>query len=374
VTDAPLKRTALYDAHRALGARLVPFAGWEMPVQYRGVLEEHDAVRTGAGLFDVSHMGEIVVEGRGALAAVQAVSTNDASALAVGQVQYACLCKDDGGAVDDLTVYRLGPERFLLCVNASNTEKDYEWVVARAGRTPGATIRNESDRFSLLALQGPRAEAILSRVTRLDVPSLGYYRCAEGEVAGAPAIVSRTGYTGEDGFELYLPWEAGPDVWRRLLEAGAADGLQPIGLGARDTLRLEMKYALYGHELDDRTTPLEAGLGWVVKLDKGEFVGRAALARQKAEGLRKRLVGFAVEGSGIARAEAPIFAARGDRPVGIVTSGTMSPSLKKPIGLGYVPPELAAVGTPLEIEVRGRRLPARVAKTPFVPSRTKKAA
>jgi aminomethyltransferase len=374
MTDTALKRTALYDTHRALGARLVPFAGWEMPVQYRGVLEEHEAVRTRAGLFDVSHMGELVVEGPGALAAVQRVITNDASALAVGQVQYACLCRESGGAVDDLTAYRLGPERFLLCVNASNTDKDHDWIVAQAGRTPGATVANRSDRYSLLALQGPRAEAILGRVTRLDLPALGYYRCAEADVAGAPAIVSRTGYTGEDGFELYLPWEAGPAVWARLLEVGEQEGLQPVGLGARDTLRLEMKYALYGHELDDETTPLEAGLGWVVKLDKGDFVGREALARQKAEGVRKKLVGFVVEGSGIARAEAPIFAAGGQRPVGRVTSGTMSPSLRKPIGLGYVPPELAAVGTPLGVEVRGRRIAARVARTPFVPSHTKKAA
>jgi aminomethyltransferase len=319
-------------------------------------------------------MGEIMVEGRGALAAVQRVVTNDASALAVGQVQYAVMCRPDGGAVDDLTVYRLAPERYLLCVNASNADKDFAWVVEQAGRTPGATIRDESPEWSLLALQGPRAEAILSRLTPLDLPRLGYYHCAQGEVAGVPAIVSRTGYTGEDGFELYLPWDRGAEVWTRLLDAGAGDGIQPIGLGARDTLRLEMKYALYGHELDDRTSPLEAGLGWVVKLDKGDFVGRDALARQKAEGLRKRLVGFVVDGPGIARAEAVVYPVGGDRPVGVVTSGTMSPSLRKAIGLAYVPPDLAAVGQALEVDVRGRRLPVRVAKTPFVPSHTKKAA
>jgi aminomethyltransferase len=374
MTETPLKRTALYDAHRALGARIVPFGGFEMPVQYRGVLEEHEAVRTRAGLFDVSHMGEFVLEGPGALAAVQRVSTNDASALEVGQVQYATMCRPTGGTVDDLTVFRLAPARYLLCVNAANIDKDFAWVVEQTRRMAEVEVRDESPRWSLLALQGPRAEPILARLTSLDLPAIGYYRCAQGAVDGIPAVVSRTGYTGEDGFEIYLAWEAGPRLWSRLLGAGAADGLQPIGLGARDTLRLEMRYALYGHELDDQTTPLEAGLGWVVKLDKGDFVGRDALARQKAEGVRKRLVGFEVEAGGIARAEQLIYAPGADRPAGVVTSGTMSPTLRKPIGLGYVPPELAGVGTAIEVEVRGRRLPARVVKTPFVPSHTKRAA
>lgn len=374
MAEAPLKRTALYETHRALGARLVPFAGWQMPVQYRGVIEEHEAVRTRAGLFDVSHMGEIVVSGPGALAAVQKVSTNDAATLEVGQVQYSTMCRPTGGTVDDLTVYRLGEERYLLCVNASNIEKDHAWIVEQAGRTPGATIADESPRWSLLALQGPRAEAILAKLTSMSLASIGYYRCASGEVDSVQAIVSRTGYTGEDGFEIYLPWEAGPRLFTRLLQVGGPDGLAPAGLGARDTLRLEMKYALYGHELSDETSPLEAGLGWVVKLDKGGFVGRDALAKQKAEGVRKKLVGFEAEGAGICRAEHLIHQPGGSRPVGVVTSGTMSPSLKKAIGLGYVPPELAAVGTALEVDVRGRRVPVRVAKTPFVPSHTKKAA
>ncbi len=369
-----LKRTPLYEQHRALGARMVPFGGWEMPVQYRGVIEEHGAVRTKAGLFDVSHMGEFIVEGDGALAAVQRVITNDASTLEVGQVQYAAMCRPSGGTVDDLTVYRLAPARYLLCVNAANIDKDFTWVVEQAGKTPGATIRNESDRWSLLALQGPRAEAILERLTRLDLAKIGYYHCAPGEVAGVPGIVSRTGYTGEDGFELYLPWAEGPRVWAKLLEAGAGEGIQPIGLGARDTLRLEMKYALYGHELNDTTTPLEAGLGWVVKLDKGDFVGREALRKQKADGVRRKLAGFEVEGSGIARGEQLLFAPGASTPVGVVTSGTMSPTLRRPIGLGYVPPHLAAVGTALEVDVRGRRVPIRIVKTPFVPSHTKKAA
>ncbi len=374
MAEPPLRRTALYDTHRALGARMVPFGGWEMPVQYRGVLEEHEAVRSRAGLFDVSHMGEIVVSGPGALAAVQRISTNDASRLEIGQVQYATMCRPTGGAVDDLTVYRLADDRYLLCVNAANIEKDHAWIVEQAGRTPGVTIANESPQWSLLALQGPRAEAILAKLTRLDLPSIGYYRFAQGEVDGVPAIVSRTGYTGEDGFEIYLPWEAGPRLFARLLEAGGPEGLVPAGLGARDTLRLEMAYALYGHELDDATTPLEAGLGWVVKLDKGDFVGRDALARQKAEGVRKKLVGLEVQGAGICRAGHAIYAPGGDRPVGAVTSGTMSPTLRKAIGLGYVPPELSAAGTALEVDVRGKRLPVRVVKTPFVPSHTRKAA
>ena len=374
MTETALKRTALFEQHRALGARMVPFGGWEMPVQYRGVLEEHEAVRTKAGLFDVSHMGELVVDGPGALDAVQRVVTNDASTLEVGQVQYAAMCLPTGGTVDDLTVYRLGPERYLLCVNAANIDKDFAWVTEQAGATPGATIRNESDQWSLLALQGPRAEAILGGLTRADLASLAYYHCTPAEVDGVPAIVSRTGYTGEDGFEIFVPWNAGPQIWRRILEAGAGEGIQPIGLGARDTLRLEMKYALYGHELDETTTPLEAGLGWIVKLDKGDFVGRDALAKQKAEGIRKKLVGFEVEGSGIARAGQTIHRPGDAAPVGTVTSGTMSPTLRKPIGLGYVPPDLAAVGTALEVDVRGRRVPIRVVKTPFVPSHTKKAA
>ncbi len=374
MAEAPLKRTALYETHRALGARMVAFGGWEMPVQYRGVLEEHEAVRTRAGLFDVSHMGEIVLSGPGALAALQRVSTNDAARLEVGQVQYSTMCRPTGGTVDDLTVYRLDDDCYLLCVNAANTGKDHAWIVEQVGRAPGVEVADESAQWSLLALQGPRAEAILARLTRLDLPSIGYYRFAKGDVDGVAAVVSRTGYTGEDGFEIYLPWEAGPRLFTRLLEVGGPEGLVPAGLGARDTLRLEMGYALYGHELDDATTPLEAGLGWVVKLDKGDFVGRDALARQKAEGVRKRLVGFEVQGAGICRAEHRIYPPCGDRPVGVVTSGTMSPTLKKAIGLGYVPPELAAAGTVLEVEVRGRRVPVQVVKTPFVPSRTRKAA
>ncbi len=372
MTEPPLKRTALYETHLALGARMVAFSGWEMPVQYRGVLEEHGAVRSRAGLFDVSHMGEIVVSGRGALAAIQRVSTNDAAALEVGQVQYSTMCRPTGGTLDDLTIYRLAEDRYLLCVNAVNIEKDHGWIVEQAGRTPGVTIVDESPAWNLLALQGPRAEAILARLTRLDLAAIGYYHCATGEVDGVPVIVSRTGYTGEDGFEIYLPWAAGPRLFTRLLEVGRPEGLVPAGLGARDTLRLEMSYALYGHELDESTTPLEARLGWVVKLEKGDFVGRDALATQKAEGVRKTLVGFEVKGAGIARAGARIYGPGAQTAVGTVTSGTMSPTRKHAIGLGYVPPELAAVGTALEVDVRGRRVPVRVAETPFVPNRTTK--
>ncbi|HWP34090.1 MAG TPA: glycine cleavage system aminomethyltransferase GcvT [Thermodesulfobacteriota bacterium] len=373
-SETPLKRTALAETHRRLGARMGPFAGWEMPLYYRGVLEEHEAVRSRAGLFDVSHMGQLVVAGPGALALVQRVTTNDAAALAVGQVQYSAMCREDGGTLDDLTVYRLEAERYLLCVNAANVEKDFAWLRAQAAGVADVSVADESLRWSLLALQGPRAEAILARLTPLELAGLGYYRSVQGEVDGLPAIVSRTGYTGEDGFELYVPWESGPRLFARLLEVGAADGLVPAGLGARDTLRLEMCYALYGHELDEATTPLEAGLGWIVKLDKGAFVGREALVRQKAQGVRKRLVGFEVEGAGICRSGHTLHRPGEAAAVGVVTSGTMSPTLRRPIGLGYVPPELAAVGTRLEADVRGRRVSVRVVKTPFVPSRTKKAA
>lgn len=281
-----LKQTPLNRIHRELGARMVDFGGWDMPVQYTGVIDEHLATRTAAGLFDVSHMGEIEVRGSGALAYIQELTTNDASQLVPGQVQYSAICYPHGGVVDDVTLYRFGVERYLFCVNASNVDKDFSWMqqVLAEGDFPGVELRNLSDQYAQLALQGPAAEAILARLTDTDLKELVYYHFIEGQVSGVPTIISRTGYTGEDGFELYFTADAAESVWSALLAAGVDDGLKPCGLGARDTLRLEMKYALYGHEISAEITPLEAGLGWITKLAKPSFVGRDALLKQKEKG------------------------------------------------------------------------------------------
>ncbi|MET0851684.1 MAG: glycine cleavage system aminomethyltransferase GcvT [Candidatus Rokuibacteriota bacterium] len=363
-----LKRTPLHDAHVAAGAKMVPFGGWEMPVQYRGIIEEHRAVRGAVGLFDISHMGEFEVEGPGALAAVQRLTTNDASTLEVGQVQYSVLCHDDGGIVDDLTVYRLAADRFMLVVNAANIDGDWAWVTARGAGD--ARWRDVSVETALLAVQGPRAERVVGGLADVDVAAVRYYHFARGRVAGVPAVCSRTGYTGEDGFELYVPAGDAPALWRALLTAGRDAGIQPIGLGARDTLRLEMKFALYGNDIDRTTNPLEAGLGWVVKPAKGEFVGRPAIEAARAAGLGRKLVGFEMTDRAVPRHGYPILAGGG--PAGRVTSGSFSPSLERSIGMGYVKTERAAIGAALEVEIRGQAHPARVVKTPFHPSKAKK--
>ena len=353
-------RTPLYDAHLRAGARMVEFAGWEMPVQYAGLLAEHQAVRTGVGLFDVSHMGEVVFRGPKALAALQAVFTNDLSKVADGQAQYGCLCRESGGIVDDVVVYRRGAEDLLVCVNAGNRQKDYEWLAAHAG---GADVKNESDEWAQLALQGPKAAQLLQRLCDQNLSLVGTYRFVSGAVAGVPCLVARTGYTGEDGFELFCKADQGPRLWDALLEAGRPEQLQPCGLGCRDSLRLEMAYRLYGSDMDDDATPLEAGLGWVVKFDKGDFVGRAALLRQREAGLSRKLVGFQLTQAGIARHGYPVV--QDGRPVGVVTSGTRSPTLGTSIGLAYVPPALAAEGSTFAVDVRGRPVAATVVKTPF---------
>ncbi len=361
-----MQQTPLNAAHKALGARMVPFGGWEMPVQYAGVIEEHLAVRGKAGLFDVSHMGEIEVRGSEALALVQRLTTNDAARLVDGQVQYSALCYPDGGVVDDVTLYRSSATHFLFCVNAANTDKDFAWmqqVHAESG-IAGATLTNRSSEFAQLALQGPRAEAILARLTSVPLAGIAYYHFGEGEVAGVPALVSRTGYTGEDGFELYFPATAAVDLWNRLLEAGQTDGLVPVGLGARDTLRLEKGYALYGHELSPAITPLEAGLGWIVKLEKGDFIGRDALVNQKAAGIPRKLVGLVMAERGIPREGYPVYA--GDVLVGAVTSGTMSPSLKNGIALALIESSCAVSGSELLVGIRDRKLRAKIVKPPFV--------
>jgi aminomethyltransferase len=331
-----------------------------MPVQYAGILDEHSAVRERAGLFDVSHMGEIVFRGPKALEALQRAFTNDLAKCADGQAQYGCLCKDDGGIVDDVVVYRRGAEDLLVCVNASNRTKDFEWL---RGRAFGADVANESDDWAQLALQGPLAAQVLQKLTGVRLSSVGTYRFTQGEVAGVSCLVARTGYTGEDGFELFCPPSQATRLWDAILEAGAPEGVRPCGLGARDSLRLEMAYRLYGSDMDEQTTPLEAGLSWVVKLDKGEFSGREALRRQKEAGLSRKLVGFTLAEPGIARHGYPVL--RDGKPVGTVTSGTKSPSLGIPVGLAYVPTALAAEGSAFQVEIRSRPVAARVVKTPF---------
>jgi len=355
-----LARTPLHDRHVALGARMVPFAGYAMPVQYRSILEEHAAVRERAGLFDVSHMGQIHFRGAGARASLDLLLTRSVEKLRPGRVRYALLCNQQGGVVDDVTVYRSGQDEFFLCVNAANVEKDFAWCRRFA---EGAEIEDASARTGLLALQGPASSQVLCDLADPAVAELRRFHFLETPVAGVPALVSRTGYTGSDGFELYLPAEGTGEVWDALLSKGEARGLQPAGLGARDTLRLEAALPLYGHELDDHTTPLEAGLDRFVR-GGGGFLGCEALERQAASGPERRLVGFRVEGRGIAREGHAIY--HDGREVGRVTSGAPSPTLGVAIGLGYVPRALAAPGSRLEIEVRGRALPAIVVETPFV--------
>ncbi|HTT70955.1 MAG TPA: glycine cleavage system aminomethyltransferase GcvT [Anaeromyxobacteraceae bacterium] len=354
------QRTPLYDVHVRAGARMVEFAGWEMPVQYEGILAEHAAVRERVGLFDVSHMGEVVFRGGRALEALQRLFTNDLARCADGQAQYGCLCREGGGIVDDVVVYRRSGEDLLVCVNAGNRQKDYDWL---QGHASGAQVANESDLFAQLALQGPRAAELLQKLTSLRLPSIGTYRFTQGEVAGVESLVARTGYTGEDGFELFAASERAPGLWAALLEEGRALGIAPCGLGARDSLRLEMAYRLYGSDMDDESTPLEAGLAWVVKLDKGEFVGREALVRQKSAGLSRKLVGFVLTEPGIPRHGYAVL--QDGKPVGTVTSGTKSPSLGTSIGLAYVPPALAAEGSTFAVDIRGRAVAAKVVKTPF---------
>jgi aminomethyltransferase len=341
---------------------MVEFAGWEMPVQYSGILGEHRAVRTAAGLFDVSHMGEVELRGAGALEACQRLASNDVSRLDDGDAIYTVLCLPSGGIVDDVIVTRLAADRVLICVNASNRRKDVEWL--REHRL-GADVVDRSDELALIALQGPRSADVLRPLVDVDVDRLRRFHAREGVVAGVSVLVSRTGYTGEDGFELYVDWNRAERLWEALLEVGTPRGLVPAGLGARDTLRLEKGYALYGNDIDETKTPLEAGLGWVVKLDKGDFVGRDALLRQKQQGLSRSLAGLTMEAPGVPRHGYRVLAA--GTAAGEVTSGTMSPMLGNGIALAYVPAASARPGTPLAIEIRGRAHAARVVRLPFYP-------
>jgi aminomethyltransferase len=354
------KQTPLNAAHRKLGGRMVDFAGWDMPVQYAGVIPEHEAVRSAVGLFDVSHMGEIEFKGAGALETANALITNDLTKATDGQALYAGLLNPQGGFVDDVVAYRFSPEHIFICVNASNVEKDFAWMKETA---KGLAPVNRSDDFAQIAVQGPKAFALVQRLAQKPLDGVGTYRFTMGHVAGVEAIISRTGYTGEDGFELYVSPSHAEKLWYALLEAGKGDGCVPAGLGARDSLRTEMKYALYGNDIDDVHTPLEAGLGWITKLDKADFTGKAALLEQKAKGVARKLVGFELTEPGIPRGHYPIL--KDGQKVGEVTSGTMGPSVKKPIGIGYVPTALSAEGSDFHVEIRGRPVAAKVVKTPF---------
>lgn len=357
-----LKQTALYAKHRALGARMAPFAGWDMPVEYGGLSAEHDAVRACAGLFDVSHMGQIEVAGPRALDAVQWVTSNDAARLKVGKAHYSALTTPAGTFVDDLLVYRLADAHFLMVVNAANVEKDLAWIADQT-RPFGVATLDTSARYALLALQGPMARPVLDRLVNFDLSTVRYYWFAPGEVAGVRATVSRTGYTGEDGYEVFVPPQQAARVWDAILEEGRSEGVVPAGLGARDTLRLEAAMRLYGQDIDDTTTVLEADLEWVLAWGKGDFIGRDALARQKEAGVTRRLVGFEMIDHAIARHGCECFA-DGVR-VGHVTSGTQTPSLKKAIGMAMLPVAQGGPGTEFEIDIRGRLARARVMPLPF---------
>ena len=354
------RKTPLYSRHEELGAKFVEFGGWLMPVSYQGILEEHRAVRTSAGIFDLCHMGEITVGGERALEVIQEATTNDASTLPEGKAQYSLLCRPDGGIIDDIIVYRRGKDG-LLVVNAANREKDWAWLQeVNKGR---AELADASDEIGLIAVQGPQAEKICRSLTDLDLGALGYFNHTEGELAGAPCLLSRTGYTGEDGWEIYMPVQYVEQVWDALLAAGGED-LEPAGLGARDTLRLEAGYTLYGNDIDETTNPLEAGLGWVVAWDKGDFIGKEALAALKEKGVSRRLVGFKLLERGIPRQGYPLH--KEGEEVGVVTSGTMSPSLGEAIGMGYVRRDLAGAGTELEVLIRNKPSKAQIVKRPFI--------
>jgi aminomethyltransferase len=357
-----LKKTAVFEAHVALEGKLVPFAGFEMPVQYpTGITAEHQAVRTTAGLFDVCHMGEFILEGPQALDLIQKITVNDASTLEEWQAQYSAMCLENGGIIDDLLVYR-APDHYMLVVNASNKDKDLAWVQKHA-QAFDVKVTDKSDDTALLAIQGPVAAEIVAGLTTADLDAIGYYRFALGAVAGVEGVISRTGYTGEDGFELYVPVEGGMELWNALMNAGSEKGLIATGLGCRDSLRLEMGYALYGNDLDEDHSPLESGLGWITKMEKGDFVGRDALARQKEGGVRRRLVGMKLTERGFPRHGYPVVSQGED--VGEITSGVVSPSLGVGVAMGYVPTELAKAGSGVGVRIRNKVIPAVVQRPPF---------
>lgn len=357
-----MKNTALTDVHIALGAKMVPFAGYNMPVQYEGVTVEHETVRNGVGVFDVSHMGEFLIEGPKALELIQNVCSNDASKLTIGKAQYSCLPNEDGGIVDDLIVYRIKEETYLLVVNASNIEKDWNWIASK--NSVGATMRNLSEDYSLLAIQGPKAVEALQSLTSHDLSQIKFYNFVVGDFAGIDyVIISATGYTGSGGFEIYCKNSEVKQIWDKVFEAGKDYGIKPIGLAARDTLRLEMGYCLYGNDIDDTTSPIEAGLSWICKFNK-PFTNSEALEKEKLHGPERKLVAFELDERGIPRHDYDIVDGQG-KTIGRVTSGTMSPSLGKGIGLGYVPSVFAEEGSKINIQIRKNAIPATVVKLPF---------
>ncbi len=358
-----LKRTALFNIHQQLGGKIVEFGGFEMPVQYTSILEEHRRVRENVGLFDVSHMGEVEVRGTDALAFVQRMTINDAARLTPGRVQYSAMCYDDGGIVDDMLVYHMG-DHYLLVINAANIDKDVAWL--RDHLSGNVTMTDRSDEFTLIAVQGPRSLDTLRKLTSVDLSAIQYYHYTQGAVCGVTMTISRTGYTGELGFELYMPSdvEMSERMWNSLMAAGKEFGIGPAGLGARDTLRLEMGFCLYGHDIDQTTNPIEAGLGWITKPDKGEFIGRAAIQKVKAEGPKRKLIGFALKEKAFPR---PGYALRvNDDEVGTVTSGTFSPILDRGIGMGYVKADVARTGNDILVSIRDREYPATITSFPFV--------
>jgi len=357
-----MKKIALQTTHEALGAKMVPFAGYNMPVQYEGVNIEHETVRKAVGVFDVSHMGEFLIEGENALALIQKVCSNDASKLTIGKAQYSCFPNDDGGIIDDLIVYKIKEETYLLVVNASNIEKDWNWIQSK--NDVGATMKDLSDDYSLLAIQGPKAIEAMQSLSSHDLSEIKFYNFIVGDFAGIEhVIISATGYTGSGGFEIYCKNNEVKQVWDKVFEAGAEFGIKPIGLAARDTLRLEMGYCLYGNDIDDTTSPIEAGLGWITKFTK-TFTNSEALKAQKERGVNRKLIAFKIDERGIPRQGYDIVADNGTK-IGVVTSGTMSPSLGKGIGLGYVPTDFATVNNKINIQIRKNAVPATVIKLPF---------
>lgn len=357
-----MKNTALTHVHESLGAKMVPFAGYNMPVQYEGVNIEHETVRNGVGVFDVSHMGEFLISGPNALALIQKVTTNDAATLTVGKAQYSCLPNENGGIVDDLIVYKMKEDQYLLVVNASNIEKDWNWISTK--NDVGAEMRNISDDYSLLAIQGPKAVEAMQSLTSVDLAAIKYYHFEVGDFAGVPdVIISATGYTGSGGFEIYAKNENIEQIWNKVFEAGKSYGIKPIGLAARDTLRLEMGFCLYGNDINDTTSPIEAGLGWITKFNK-EFTNSENLLKQKEAGVLRKLVGFELTERGIPRHDYEIVDKDGNI-IGVVTSGTMAPSLNKGIGLGYVTTEFSGVDSEIFIRIRKNDIPAKVVKLPF---------
>jgi aminomethyltransferase len=358
-----MKTTALYDTHVALGAKMVPFSGYNMPVSYEGVNIEHETVRKSVGVFDVSHMGEFLIEGPKALELIQKVSSNDASKLNIGKAQYSCMPNETGGIVDDLIIYQIKEETYLLVVNASNIQKDWDHI-SKYNTAIGADMRNLSDDYSLLAIQGPKAVEAMQSLSSVDLSGIKFYNFVVGDFAGVEhVIISATGYTGSGGFEIYCKNSEVKQVWDNVFKAGADYGIKPIGLAARDTLRLEMGYCLYGNDIDDTTSPLEAGLGWITKFTK-DFVNSDALTKEKEVGPKRKLIAFQMEERGIPRTGYPILDTEGNQ-IGKVTSGTMSPSLSKGIGLGYVPVEHAKIDQPISIQIRINKVPATVVKLPF---------